>query len=187
MQGEAWDYPESFFVCRVSSDRRSASAAQLMDAVAAIKASRKLLDYLRRRVKYAGAGKLCSASRNVLRHSVRRNSGRERDGGLLPSAERRRRRRNRLPGRQPAGERSRFGYRHRGTRLAISPPHQNGCSSTPACASNVNVSNFDARKLDGIPPLADAREALTSLDSALAGEGWQANWARRLTASRAAS
>ena len=45
---------------------------------------------------------------------------------------------------------------------------------------NVNVSNFDARKLDGIPLLADAREALTSLDSALAGEGWQASWGAQI-------
>jgi 3D-(3,5/4)-trihydroxycyclohexane-1,2-dione acylhydrolase (decyclizing) len=30
---------------------------------------------------------------------------------------------------------------------------------------NINVSNFDAWKLDGIPMLADAREALTALDA----------------------
>lgn len=45
---------------------------------------------------------------------------------------------------------------------------------------NVNVSNFDAWKLDGIPLLADAREALTSLDSALAGVGWQASWGAQI-------
>ena len=38
VQGEAWDYPESFFTRRVHRlDRRPASAAQLADAVAAIK------------------------------------------------------------------------------------------------------------------------------------------------------
>jgi 3D-(3,5/4)-trihydroxycyclohexane-1,2-dione acylhydrolase (decyclizing) len=52
---------------------------------------------------------------------------------------------------------------------------------------NVNVSNFDAWKLDGIPLLADAREALTSLDSALADEGWQASWGAQIDSVRAAS
>ncbi|MBN0524194.1 3D-(3,5/4)-trihydroxycyclohexane-1,2-dione acylhydrolase (decyclizing), partial [Pseudomonas aeruginosa] len=32
---------------------------------------------------------------------------------------------------------------------------------------NINVSNFDAWKLDGIAMLADAREAMTALDAAL--------------------
>lgn len=50
---------------------------------------------------------------------------------------------------------------------------------------NVNVSNFDAWKLDGIPMLADAREALSALSAALANESWQAGWARRLQACRA--
>ena len=50
----------SFFVRRVHHrlDRRPASAAQLADAVAAIKASRKPLIICGGGVKYAGAGKV---------------------------------------------------------------------------------------------------------------------------------
>lgn len=45
---------------------------------------------------------------------------------------------------------------------------------------NINVSNFDAWKLDGIPMLADAHEALTALDGALSGESWQAGWGEQI-------
>ena len=45
---------------------------------------------------------------------------------------------------------------------------------------NVNVSNFDAWKLDGIPMLADAREALSALSAALANESWQAGWGAQI-------
>ena len=45
---------------------------------------------------------------------------------------------------------------------------------------NVNVSNFDAWKLDGIPMLADAREALSALSAALENESWQAGWGAQI-------
>ncbi len=45
---------------------------------------------------------------------------------------------------------------------------------------NINVSNFDAWKLDGIAMLADAREAMTALDAALADSGWQAGWGAQI-------
>ena len=61
VQGEAWDYPESFFARRVHRlDRRPASAAQLADAVAAIKGSRKPLIVCGGGVKYSGAGEALS-------------------------------------------------------------------------------------------------------------------------------
>ncbi|WP_256738860.1 thiamine pyrophosphate-dependent enzyme, partial [Cronobacter sakazakii] len=47
---------------------------------------------------------------------------------------------------------------------------------------NINVSNFDAWKLDGIPLLADAREALTALDGALGDTAWQAGWGEQIAA-----
>jgi hypothetical protein len=130
VQGEAWDYPESFFARRVHRlDRRPASAAQLADAVAAIKASRKPLIICGGGVK-CRRGRGAVPLRRALRRALRRNPGRERDGGLLASAERRRRRRNRLPGGEPAGERGRPGDRYRHPLSAISPPPQNGFSST---------------------------------------------------------
>ncbi|MGF0975807.1 thiamine pyrophosphate-dependent enzyme, partial [Klebsiella pneumoniae] len=45
---------------------------------------------------------------------------------------------------------------------------------------NINVSNFDAWKLDGIAMLADAREAMTALDAGLADSGWQAGWGAQI-------
>lgn len=61
VQGEAWDYPESFFARRVHRlDRRPASAAQLADAVVAIKGSRKPLIVCGGGVKYSGAGEALS-------------------------------------------------------------------------------------------------------------------------------
>jgi 3D-(3,5/4)-trihydroxycyclohexane-1,2-dione acylhydrolase (decyclizing) len=113
VQGEAWDYPESFFARRVHRlDRRPASAAQLADAVAAIKASRKPLIVCGGGVKYSGAGEALSR----LPSATACRSPKPRPGKgrwSLPSAERRRRRRNRLPGGEPAGERGRLGDRYR--------------------------------------------------------------------------
>ncbi len=84
VQGEAWDYPESFFARRVHRlDRRPASAAQLADAVAAIKASRKPLIVCGGGVKYSGAGE--ALSRFAERYGVpfAETRGREGDGGLV--------------------------------------------------------------------------------------------------------
>ncbi len=108
VQGEALDYPESFFARRVHRlDRRPASAAQLADAVAAIKGSRKPLIVCGGGVKYSGAGE--ALSRFAERYGVpfAETRGREGDGGLVSPPERRRRRRNGLPGGEPAGERGR--------------------------------------------------------------------------------
>lgn len=111
VQGEARDYPESFFARRVHRlDRRPASAAQLADAVAAIKASRKPLIVCGGGVKYSGAGE--ALSRFAERYGVpfaETRPGRGRWSRLTP--ERRRRRRNGLPGGEPAGERGRPGDR----------------------------------------------------------------------------
>ncbi len=49
---------------------------------------------------------------------------------------------------------------------------------------NINVSNFDAWKLDGIAMLADAREAMTALDAALA-DSWLAGRLGRADRERA--
>jgi 3D-(3,5/4)-trihydroxycyclohexane-1,2-dione acylhydrolase (decyclizing) len=113
VQGEAWDYPESFFARRVHRlDRRPASAAQLADAVAAIKASRKPLIVCGGGVKYSGAGE--ALSRFAERYGCplpKPRPGRGRWSLLIP--ERRRRRRDGLPGGEPAGERGRPGDRRR--------------------------------------------------------------------------
>ena len=52
---------------------------------------------------------------------------------------------------------------------------------------NINVSNFDAWKLDGIPMLADAREALTAWTTPCPANPGRLAGASRLKACRAAS
>jgi 3D-(3,5/4)-trihydroxycyclohexane-1,2-dione acylhydrolase (decyclizing) len=161
-------------------DRRPASAAQLADAVAAIKASRKPLIICGGGVKYAGAGEALSrfaerygipfaetqAGKGTVVSSHPLNVGGVGETGCLAA--------NLLAKEADLviGIGTRFSdfttsskwlFQHPGVRFL-----------------NVNVSNFDAWKLDGIPLLADAREALTSLDSALAGEGWQASWGAQI-------
>ncbi|STV26758.1 Epi-inositol hydrolase [Klebsiella pneumoniae subsp. ozaenae] len=136
VQGEAWDYPESFFARRVHRlDRRPASAAQLADAVAAIKGSRKPLIVCGGGGEILRRGRSAVPFRRALRGAFRRNPGREGDGGLVSPPERRRRRRNGLPGGEPAGERGRPGDRRRHPLPAILPPPRNGFSSTRRCVS----------------------------------------------------
>ncbi len=160
-------------------DRRPASAAQLADAVAAIKASRKPLIVCGGGVKYSGAGE--ALSRFAERYGVpfaETRAGRGRWSRLTP--ERRRRRRNGLPGGEPAGERGRpvIGV---GTRFSDFTTASKWIFQHPEVRFlNINVSNFDARKLDGIAMLADAWEAMTASDAALADSGWQAGWGAQI-------
>ncbi len=43
---------------------------------------------------------------------------------------------------------------------------------------NINVSNFDAYKMDALPLLADAREALEAIAEILSGQGYQSKWGK---------
>ncbi len=181
VQGEAWDYPESFFARRVHRlDRRPASTAQLADAVAAIKASRKPLIVCGGGVKYSGAGEALSrfaerygvpfaetqAGKGTVVSSHPLNVGGVGETGCLAA--------NLLAKEADLviGVGTRFSdfttaskwiFQHSEVRFL-----------------NINVSNFDAWKLDGIAMLADAREAMTALDAALADSGWQAGWGAQI-------
>ncbi|HBT5899988.1 TPA: 3D-(3,5/4)-trihydroxycyclohexane-1,2-dione acylhydrolase (decyclizing) [Klebsiella pneumoniae] len=138
VQGEAWDYPESFFARRVHRlDRRPASAAQLADAVAAIKASRKPLIV-------GGVGETGCLAANLL----------AKEADLV------------------IGVGTRFSDFTTASKWIFQHPEVRFL--------NINVSNFDAWKLDGIAMLADAREAMTALDAALADSGWQAGWGAQI-------
>ncbi|MTH47857.1 3D-(3,5/4)-trihydroxycyclohexane-1,2-dione acylhydrolase (decyclizing) [Intestinirhabdus alba] len=181
VQGEAWDYPASFFTRRVHRpDRRPASAAQLAAAVDAIKASRRPLIVCGGGVKYAAAGDALArfagrygvpfaetqAGKGAIVSSHPLNVGGVGETGCLAA--------NQLAKEADLviGLGTRFSdfttsskwiFQHPGVRFL-----------------NVNVSNFDAWKLDGIPLLADAREALAALDAALDAESWRAQWGERL-------
>ncbi|WP_426617276.1 3D-(3,5/4)-trihydroxycyclohexane-1,2-dione acylhydrolase (decyclizing) [Raoultella sp. R2A007] len=181
VQGEAWDYPETFFARRVHRlDRRPVSAAHLADAIAAIKASRKPLIICGGGVKYAGAGDALSrfaehyqipfaetqAGKGTVVSSHPLNVGGVGETGCLAA--------NLLAKEADLviGIGTRFSDFTTSSKWLFQHPYVRYL--------NVNVSNFDAWKLDGIPLLADAREALTALDDALADADWQAGWGAQI-------
>ncbi|WP_174509848.1 3D-(3,5/4)-trihydroxycyclohexane-1,2-dione acylhydrolase (decyclizing) [Klebsiella oxytoca] len=181
VQGEAWDYPETFFARRVHRlDRRPVSAAHLADAIAAIKASRKPLIICGGGVKYAGAGEALSrfaghyqipfaetqAGKGTVVSSHPLNVGGVGETGCLAA--------NLLAKEADLviGIGTRFSDFTTSSKWLFQHPNVRYL--------NVNVSNFDAWKLDGIPLLADAREALTALDDALADADWQAGWGAQI-------
>ena len=49
---------------------------------------------------------------------------------------------------------------------------------------SINVNNFDAYKLDSVPLLADAREALEAIAEMLSGQGYQSKWGEEVKALR---
>ena len=181
VQGEAWDYPESFFARRVHRlDRRPPSAAQLADAVEAIKASRKPLIVCGGGVKYSAAGEgLVSfaerydipfaetqAGKGTVVSSHPLNVGGVGETGCLAA--------NLLAKEADLV----IGI---GTRFSDFTTSSKWIFQSPGVRFlNVNVSNFDAWKLDGIPMLADAREALSALSAALENESWQAGWGAQI-------
>ncbi|MGG8059992.1 3D-(3,5/4)-trihydroxycyclohexane-1,2-dione acylhydrolase (decyclizing) [Klebsiella aerogenes] len=181
VQGEVWDYPESFFVRRVHRlDRRPPSAAQLADAVAAIKASRKPLIVCGGGVKYSAAGEALvsfaerydipfaetQAGKGTVVSSHPLNVGGVGETGCLAA--------NLLAKEADLV----IGI---GTRFSDFTTSSKWIFQSPGVRFlNVNVSNFDAWKLDGIPMLADAREALSALSAALENESWQAGWGAQI-------
>lgn len=182
VQGEAWDYPESFFARRVHLlDRRPPSVAQLTEAVAAIKASSKPLIVCGGGVKYAGAGDALAqfsrrygipfaetqAGKGTIISSHPMNVGGVGETGCLAA--------NLLAKEADLV----IGI---GTRFSDFTTSSKWIFQYPAVRFlNINVSNFDAWKLDGLPLLADAREALDALDNALAADGWHARWGDRVS------
>ncbi|AXF77344.1 3D-(3,5/4)-trihydroxycyclohexane-1,2-dione acylhydrolase (decyclizing) [Erwinia tracheiphila] len=183
VQGEAWDYPASFFARRVHRpDRRPPSAVQMADALAAIKASQKPLIVCGGGVKYSGAGQALAqfasrygipfaetqAGKGTVVSSHPMNVGGVGETGCLAA--------NLLAKEADLV----IGI---GTRFSDFTTSSKWIFHHPAVRFlNINVSNFDAWKLDGIPLLADAREALSALDSALAEGSWRAGWGDRVSA-----
>ncbi|MGY5956511.1 3D-(3,5/4)-trihydroxycyclohexane-1,2-dione acylhydrolase (decyclizing) [Kosakonia sp. BK9b] len=181
VQGEAWDYPDAFFARRVHRlDRRPPSASQLDDAVAAILASRKPLIICGGGVKYAAAGEALArfaehyqipfaetqAGKGTLLSSHPFNVGGVGETGCLAA--------NLLAKEADLV----IGV---GTRFTDFTTASKWIFQHPSVRFlNINVSNFDAWKLDGIPLLSDAREALTSLDAALSHKGWLAGWGEQI-------
>jgi len=181
VQGEAWDYPESFFMRRVHRlDRRPVSERQLLDALQGIKESRKPLIVCGGGVKYSAAGKALThfaehygipfaetqAGKGTVISSHPLNVGGVGETGCLAA--------NLLAKEADLviGVGTRFSDFTTSSKWIFQHPQVRFL--------NINVNNFDAWKLDGLQVLADAREALTALDNALSGGTWHAQWGEQI-------
>ncbi|QDY43321.1 3D-(3,5/4)-trihydroxycyclohexane-1,2-dione acylhydrolase (decyclizing) [Candidatus Pantoea soli] len=175
VQGEAWDFPDYFFQKRVHRlDRRLPTPAQLEEALALIARKHKPLIVVGGGVKYAEAGQALlkfaerfqipfaetQAGKGTIVSDHPLNVGGVGETGCLAA--------NLLA--KEADLVIGIGTRYTDFTTASKWIFQN-----PAVSYlNLNVSNFDSYKLDGVQLLADAREGLTALEAGL--QGFESHW-----------
>ncbi|MDB5979116.1 MAG: iolD [Pseudomonas sp.] len=177
VQAEAYDYPDSFLQKRVHRiDRRPASEAMLSDALALLKGKRKPLLVCGGGVRYSGAAEALQAfaerfdipfaetqagkSAIVSAHPL--NLGGLGETGTLAA--------NLLA--KEADLIIGVGTRYSDFTTASKWLFQN----PEVQFLNLNVSAFDAQKLDGVQMLADAKVALLALTEALEDSGYRSAW-----------
>lgn len=181
VQGEAWDYPDYFFQKRVHRlDRRLPVEAQLQDALALLATKRKPLIICGGGVKYSGAGDALrafaerhqipfaetQAGKGTLISDHPLNVGGVGETGCLAA--------NLLA--KEADLVIGVGTRYTDFTTASKWIFQHPDVSF----LNINVSNFDSYKLDGVQLLADAREGLSALDTRLAAQGFSSGWGAQI-------
>lgn len=175
VQGEAWDFPDYFFQKRVHRlDRRLPSPAQLEAALALITRKHKPLIVVGGGVKYSGAGEALlkfaerfsipfaetQAGKGTLSSEHPLNLGGVGETGSLAA--------NLLAKEADLV----IGI---GTRYTDFTTASKWIFRHPEVSFlNLNVSNFDSYKLDGVQLLADAREGLTALAQQL--QGFESHW-----------
>ena len=181
VQGEAWDYPDYFFQKRVHRlNRRLPVEAQLQDALALLATKRKPLIICGGGVKYSGAGDALrafaerhqipfaetQAGKGTLISDHPLNVGGVGETGCLAA--------NLLA--KEADLVIGVGTRYTDFTTASKWIFQHPDVSF----LNINVSNFDSYKLDGVQLLADAREGLSALDARLAAQGFNSGWGAQI-------
>ena len=181
VQSEAWDFPDYFFQKRVHRlDRRLPTAAQLGDALALIGRKRKPMIVLGGGVKYSEAGEALrqfaeryqipfaetQAGKGTIVSDHPLNVGGVGETGCLAA--------NLLA--KEADLVIGVGTRYTDFTTASKWIFQHPDVSF----LNVNVSNFDSYKLDGVQLLADAREALVALEAGLADKNYRNDWGDRI-------
>ncbi|CAO98335.1 3D-(3,5/4)-trihydroxycyclohexane-1,2-dione acylhydrolase (decyclizing) [Erwinia tasmaniensis] len=185
VQGEAYDYPDYFFQKRVHRlDRRLPTEGQLHDALALITAKKKPLIICGGGVKYSGAGDALrafaeryqipfaetQAGKGTILSDHPLNVGGVGETGCLAA--------NLLAKEADLV----IGV---GTRYSDFTTASKWIFQHPDVSYlNINVSNFDACKLDGVQVVADAREALTAIDSRLAAIGFRHAWGEKVLQAR---
>ena len=181
VQGEAWDFPEYFFQKRVHRlERRLPTAAQLDDALKLLAGKRKPLIVCGGGVKYSEAGEALrqfaerhqipfaetQAGKGTIVSDHPLNVGGVGETGCLAA--------NLLA--KEADLVIGVGTRYTDFTTASKWIFQNPDVSF----ININVSNFDSYKLDGVQVVADAREALTALNDRLATQGFTSGWGEQI-------
>ncbi|WP_320130647.1 3D-(3,5/4)-trihydroxycyclohexane-1,2-dione acylhydrolase (decyclizing) [uncultured Sphaerochaeta sp.] len=177
VQGEAYDYPIEFLEKRVHHiDRREPTSGQIQRTVEAIQKSRKPLVICGGGVRYSEAGeeleRFCatfkipfaetqSGKGCILWDNEYNLSGIGSTGGLAA---------NRLAKQADLV----IGV---GTRLGDFTTCSKWLFQNPACQFlSINVSGFDAYKMNGQPIIADAKATLQDVTKALQPTGYQAHW-----------
>ena len=182
VQGEAYDYPDYFFQKRVHRlERRLPTEGQLADAIALIAGKKKPVIVCGGGVKYSGAGDALvafaerysipfaetQAGKGTVLSSHPLNVGGVGETGCLAA--------NLLA--KEADLVIGIGTRYTDFTTASKWIFQNPDVSY----ININVSNFDAYKLDAVQVVADAREALNALESRLASTSFSSGWGEKIS------
>ncbi|MFZ1873737.1 MAG: 3D-(3,5/4)-trihydroxycyclohexane-1,2-dione acylhydrolase (decyclizing) [Chania sp.] len=177
VQGEAYDYPDYFFQKRVHRlDRRPATAGMLAEALALLKGKHKPLLICGGGAKYSQAGQALKqfaeqfhipfaetqAGKGTIPSDHPYNLGGIGETGCLAA--------NMLAKQADVV----IGV---GTRYSDFTTSSKWLFQHPQVAFlNINVSVFDAGKLDALQVLADAREALDALSNPLAQADYRSGW-----------
>lgn len=186
VQGEAYDYPDYFFQKRVHRlERRLPTEGQLADALALIAGKKKPMIICGGGVKYSGAGDALrtfaerysipfaetQAGKGTIVSDHPLNVGGVGETGCLAA--------NLLA--KEADLVIGIGTRYTDFTTASKWIFQNPDVSY----ININVSNFDAYKLDAVQVVADAQAALNALNDRLAATGFSSGWGRKSLRRRA--
>ncbi|MCP2231011.1 MULTISPECIES: 3D-(3,5/4)-trihydroxycyclohexane-1,2-dione acylhydrolase (decyclizing) [Erwinia] len=182
VQGEAYDFPDYFFQKRVHRlERRLPTEGQLADALALIAGKKKPMIICGGGVKYSGAGEALvafaerynipfaetQAGKGTVISDHPLNVGGVGETGCLAA--------NLLA--KEADLVIGIGTRYTDFTTASKWIFQNPDVSY----ININVSNFDAYKLDAVQVVADAQEALIALESRLATTGFSSGWGEKVS------
>ncbi|CCG88957.1 3D-(3,5/4)-trihydroxycyclohexane-1,2-dione acylhydrolase (decyclizing) [Erwinia piriflorinigrans] len=182
VQGEAYDYPDYFFQKRVHRlDRRLPTEGELADALSLIAGKKRPMIICGGGVKYSGAGDALrafveryqipfaetQAGKGTILSDHPLNVGGVGETGCLAA--------NLLA--KEADLVIGIGTRYTDFTTASKWIFQH----PDASYLNINVSHFDACKLDGVQMVADAREALNAINGRLAATGFQHGWGEKVS------
>lgn len=187
VQGEAWDFPESFFAKRVHRiERRSPTEAMLEDALALIRSKKRPLLVCGGGVRYSEAHEAfrqfaerfnlpfgeTQAGKSAVVGDHELNCGGIGVTGCLAA--------NLLAKEADLiiGVGTRFTDFTTGSKSLFQHPDVEYLT--------INIAPFDAVKLDAVPLVADAREGLTALAERLTAIGYRSQWGDEIGAARRA-